>query len=377
MRLILVLLGLVTAAGVAHSHDAVELPELPVPEIEQLFPVDDMEAAFRWADRSPLDQLGNKLFYWPVTGPNPNSERRSISPNRWHVVALSEGQFGRVASLLAGIQEDLIPGEGCGISGLDGRFGVSLLGWSQGGVDYEFLWTLARGHTSRQFSDVKSETHHLLKNRFSVVGGAWAADTELRDTGFSMRFRFILVDYVGCAGWHTSHSNGSARHNGQSHQGVGLANPKTDWIPIADLLDGNIAVTAPAEPDPAEPADPVVEVGADDSAELAQLRATVSALRDSLSAAGVGAAALRGALLALQAQIDALQVADGATTITLIDTVEVARVDTLHYCPPTDEDRQDLFDAFTGLQDSTAAAPKAAAVQVESWGAIKALVREE
>ena len=128
------------------------------------------------------------------------------------------------------------------------------------------------------------------------------------------------------------------------------------WALVSALRSGNVSVTVPAEPvvvDP-DPVEPEVEAPADDSDELAQLRATVSALRDSLRNAGAG----------------------GTTTVTLIDTVEVARVDTLHYCPPTDEDRQDLFDAFTGLQDSTGGAGKAA-VRVESWGAIKVLVREE
>ena len=113
--------------------------------------------------------------------------------------------------------------------------------------------------------------------------------------------------------------------------------------------------------------------------ELAQLRATVSALRDSLRDANTGAAALRGALLALQSQIDALEAAAGTTTVTLFDTVEVARVDTVHFCPPSDEDRQDLFDLFTGVDEDTTNAGGAgkASVRVESWGAIKALIQEE
>ena len=99
-------------------------------------------------------------------------------------------------------------------------------------------------------------------------------------------------------------------------------------------------------------------LGEDNSDELAQLRATVAAL---------------------QSEIDALEAAaDGTTTITLVDTVEIARVDTVHFCPPSDEDRQALFDAFTGVnEDSTGGAGKAAAaVRLESWGAIKALMQE-
>ena len=40
----------VTAAGVAHGHDEYDLPNLPIPEIDQLFPVDDLDAALRLAD---------------------------------------------------------------------------------------------------------------------------------------------------------------------------------------------------------------------------------------------------------------------------------------------------------------------------------------
>ena len=198
-----------------------------------------------------------------------------------------------------------------------------------------------------------------------------------------IRFRYSQIDHVGCA-WDHVHKPGTGQHTNDKYHASweDSAFPPSldgDWSPwylVSALRSGNVAVTSPADPDPVDPAEPEAESPADDSAELARLRATVSALRDSLRAAGVWAAALRGALLALQAQIDALQSADGTATVTLIDTVEVARVDTVHFCPPTDEDRQALFDAFTGLQDSTAAAPKAA-VQVESWGAIKALVREE
>ena len=43
------LLGLVLAATAAHSHDKVVLPELPVPVIERIFLVDDLDEAFRWA----------------------------------------------------------------------------------------------------------------------------------------------------------------------------------------------------------------------------------------------------------------------------------------------------------------------------------------
>ena len=273
MRFTALLLAML-AATAAHSHDAVDLPELPIPEIDQLFPVDDMAAAFRWADRP----LWTGTIPWCHYG-NWDGE---IPPSRWHVVALSEGQFRQVDALLAGIQQpqntDSIRRHGRDIcEGLDGRFGVYLQGWSLGenadGIGYRnasVLWTFGAGPAScgrrrleGDFSDLRGiswkmtaptntavyrwdygQPHYLLKNRFSVAGGNWAADTELRDTGFSMQFRFVLIDNAFCAGDHTSHSNGSPRHNRQQHPPFWQDGPYMDWIPIADLLNGNIAVTA-------------------------------------------------------------------------------------------------------------------------------------
>ena len=248
------LLALGLAATAAHSHDAVDLPELPIPEIDQLFPVDDENAAFRWADRSP-----------PGTRPG---------AGRWHVVALTESHFRQVDELLAGIQQPQIsiPASGPApwprffCEGLDGRFGVYLQGWSQGGVDDEGLATF--GAFMRAVDgDIDTAgydfgySYYLIKNRYSAAVGLWDPAVDLRDTGFSMRFRFTLVDNVGCAGEHTSHSNGSARHNRQQHPPAWQDGPYTDWIPIADLLDGDVALRA----------------------ELDALRGDLAAVRDSVA----------------------------------------------------------------------------------------------
>ena len=163
MRLLLLVVGLaVTAASVAHSHDEVVFPELPIPEIDQLFPVEDMAAAFRWADRP----LWTRALRWRGSG-------TFGSPDRWHVVALSEGQFRQVDELLAGTQQTqntISDGHGrC--EGLDGRFGVYLSSWSQGGVDNEFLWTFGTGLSYISYIGWYAYPNHLLKNRFSVAGG--------------------------------------------------------------------------------------------------------------------------------------------------------------------------------------------------------------
>ena len=347
MRFTALLLALL-AATAAHSHSEIVLPELPIPEIDQLFPVDDMAAAFRWAD-------------WPM----PAEISEYTASFSWGVLVLSESQFAEVSARVSAIQQPLYTNKRCDWFTSQERFALFVYSEQGGGVDSEELrvWW--------------APSNEGFKNRYFPVGWRLAEDVTLRDSGMSIRLQFRAYDYAACDGEHTSHSNGSPRHNRQTHETLSEGGPFTDWLPVADLLDGNVAVTPPAEP--AEPAEPEAEPPAvDNSAELAQLQATVAALRDSLRAAGAGAAALRGSLLALQAQIDALEAAAGGTTttITLVDTVEIVRNDTLHFCPPTDEERQDLFDAFTGLQDSTAA-PKAAAVRPSSWGAIKALMQEE
>ena len=273
MRLIFVLL-LGLAASAAHGHDEVVFPELPIPEIDQLFPVDSPAAAFRWADISPPRR------------PSSDTDSNAL------VVALSESQFGQVNELLAGIQQpqNSIPfdrgslGYAMGLcEGLDGRFGVYLQGWSQGGVDDEALLTLgaamrvlgrvALGDVELVDDDVEWDINidaggldwglpsYLLKNRYTAALGYWDAAADLRDTGFSMRFRFTLVDNVLCAGEHTSHTNGSRRHNRQEHPPAWQDGPYTDWIPIADLLDGDVALRA----------------------ELRALRGDLAAVRDSVA----------------------------------------------------------------------------------------------
>ena len=347
MRFCVILIGLVASA--AYSHDEVTLPELPIPAIDQLFPVDDIDAAFRWADRQRQPKGAWTLLEWV------HDSMVLRPPNRWHIVALSESQFRQVGELLAGIQQtqNAIPHPVVGgtlpCEGLDdGRFGVYLQGWSQGrrplstGADRarnEYLWTLGAGLSSSGIDTGRPE--HLLKNRFSVAGGLYAA-TDLRDTGFSMRFRFVWVDFAHCA-----------RHG--HPRTLRFEGPYTDWIPIADLLDGNVAAPPAVEPEepeePTEPAEP-------DADALARLQAELDALRGDLSAVRDSVAFLLGG----------------------VDTVEVVRHDTLHYCPPTDEDRRDLFDLFTGVADDSSnveGAGKAASVKPSSWGAIKALTRRE
>lgn len=182
-----------------------------------------------------------------------------------------------------------------------------------------------------------------------------------------MVFRIGLTDHVSCIGEHTNHSNGSPRHDLMSHNGQSSSSSYTDWIPIADLLDGTVSVDAPADPDPEEP-EP--EAPADQSAELARLRAENADLQSDLSA-------VRGDLSTVRDSVDALLEGTGGEIVTLYDTVEVSHTDTLLFCPPSDDDRRDLFDLFTGVADDsteTEGPAGKAAVKIESWGAIKALV---
>ena len=383
MRFWVLFVGLcLGAAGAAWAHSELVLPELPIPVIDQLIPADNMEQAFRWADREPwvgwrrqeaggVVSWATEFFDLPL----------QPSSNRWHVVALSESHFGRVAELLASIQQPLnntiseYDDDWC--KGLDGRFGIYLQGWSQGGADDEFFWTFGAGLRSNGggYRDTYTEiggydwgwSNYLLRNRFSVAGGDWASNT-LRDTGFSMRFRFTLVDDANCVESHISHADGSARHGRRrhSHTGRQYDGPWTAWIPIADLLDGTVSITPPADPeDPEEPEVPEVEepaAPADQSAELARLQAELDALRGENDA-------LRDSL--------ASRTAIGGGRQVVRDTVLVSHTDTLLFCPQTDEERRDLFDLFTGVDDDTTeteGAGKAASVEVSSWGAIKSLI---
>ena len=376
MRFTVLLLACVLAATAAHSHEEIELPELPIPEIDQLFPVDSVEAAFRWAGHDFWGDPDRLRWRQEVNWEGDNVEFNyggvtSLTPNRFVVVSLSEGQFGRLGALLAGIQEPLSTDE----NEFTDRFAVYMEGWSQGGLTfpYEFLWTWGAGRRSKGY-DYEYASSHLLRTRFSVAGGSWARDTALRDTEMSMRFRFVLLDYDGWES-HTSHSNGSPRHNLQRHSLPPKRGPFTDWLPVADLLDGNVAPPPAAPEQPADNEDAPEDDASNEDA-LAQLRAELDALRGNLSAVRGDLAAVRDSVAWLSdIDLDGL----GSDTIIRVDTVEVARVDTVHFCPPTDEDRQALFDAFTGVnEDSTnsGGAGKAAAVRPSSWGAIKALMQE-
>ena len=372
--LIGLLMGLVLAASAAVAHEDITLPELPIPEIDQLFPVYDIDAAFRWADRDTLG-LGrwDSGVKWRVPAGPVDSFRW---PSRWHVVALSERSFKEVDALLAGIQQpqkNRYLGQN-GFCDVDERFGVYLQGIGSSGLNNEFLWTFGQGLSSIHWGNRGTLAHwttnHLLKNRFSVAGGHWAWDTELRDTGFSMLFRFILIDNAYCAGEHTSHANGGPRHESKAHtERFKVEGPWTESLPIADLLDGNVATSLPAEPEePAEPAEPEEPT---DNAEVERLQAELDALRGDLSE-------LNGDLSAVR---DSVAFLLGEPSAGGVDTVEVVRHDTLLFCPQTDEERRDLFDLFTGLDDdeeeTEGPAGKAASVKPSSWGAIKALTRRE
>lgn len=220
------LLGLFAAVfwvGAAWAHSELVLPELPIPVIDQLIPADNMEQAFRWADREPWvgwrrQEAGGVVSWASEFFDSPLQP----SSNRWHVVALSESQFGRVAELLASIQQPLnntiseYDDDWC--KGLDGRFGIYLQGWSQGGAADEFFWTFGAGLRSNGggYRDTYTEiggfdwgwSNYLLRNRFSVAGGDWASGNTLRDTGFEMRFRFTLVDDAHCVESHITHADG-------------------------------------------------------------------------------------------------------------------------------------------------------------------------
>ena len=343
------LLGLVLAATAAHSHDEVVLPELPVPVIERIFPEEpiyEKEEVFRWAQNPEVGIVGasfnGELWYY----------------YDWLLVELLEGQFGQVSELLAGIQEDMYVDESlCGPPSGDlrfDRFGLSLESDIRGGGSYDAFLKTVGG----------------LYNRFQVVGGQWAGDTALRDTGLEMRFSLAFVDDLWCVGEHTTHSNGSLRHDLQHHRSSWHLGPYTAWIPIADLLDGTVTATSPEEPEveePAAPEEPAEPTAPTDNADaLARLQSELDAARRDLSA--------------VRDSVDALLEGSGTEIVTLYDTVEVATHDTLLYCPPSDDDRRDLFDLFTGANDDTTnsdgPAGKTASVQLESWGAIKSLIQE-
>lgn len=360
MRLILIfVLGLGLAASAAHSHDfdAIANFEFPIPQVVEVRgPVSAEEAIRLSKTEEPSSGQSLAGLIECCIGRNVSDYDRHYFYN---LVIANEAAF---FDALDAIQEE----QNCFFTENDNRRFVPILEWDwvRGGVGESFRSAV---------SAIYTWPFHAFKRGSWPIGIAYLFyDADLTVANLSTRFRFTVRDMAGCGGYneHTVHPDGSRHapvvHSSRSSESY-YHGEYSDWVWIADILTpaSQSATEEPVVVDPG-PVEPEAEAPADNSAELARLRAANDALRDSLRAAGVGAAALRGALLALQAQIDALQAADGATTITLIDTVEVARVDTVHFCPPTDEDRQDLFDAFTGLQDSTAAAPKAAAVQVES-----------
>ena len=123
------------------------------------------------------------------------------------------------------------------------------------------------------------------------------------------------------------------------------------------------------EPEVEEPAEPTAPT--DNADALAQLQAELDALRGENDA-------LRGDLSAARDSL-ASRTAIGGGRHVVRDTVIVSHTDTLLFCPPTDQERRDLFDLFTGAADDTTetgGAGKAGSVEVESWGAIKALIQD-
>ena len=258
----------------------------------------------------------------------------------YYVIEISESQHEHLGELLAGISESI----GCD-SGRQPYFNLG--GATVGGI-----------HPEERLAVFVIPP---LTTRFAVAGLIIAPDTELRDTGWNARFDFNLNYSATCDGEHTSHSNGDPRHALTDHSRAIVEGPRTAWIPIADLLDDNVA--APPAEAPEAPAEPTAPT--DNAAALAQLQAELDAARRDLSAA--------------RDSVDALLEGSGTEIVTLYDTVEVATHDTLLYCPPSDDDRRDLFDLFTGADDDTTetgGAGKTASVQLESWGAIKSLIQE-
>ena len=160
-----------------------------------------------------------------------------------------------------------------------------------------------------------------------------------------IRYSYIQYDYATCAGLHT-HKPGLWLHIGKErHRVEKRAGENSPWYLMSALRSGT--VTPPADP----PADPPATVTP--SVDPAVLQARV----DSLNAL-------------LGAQADSLQIL----------AARLATTDTLHYCPQTANDLNNLFEAFTGLADSTDAAGAGKAVssvQLRSWGAIKALIAVE
>ena len=206
----------------------------------------------------------------------------------------------------------------------------------------------------------------LVEGGLPMVSALIPNDTVLKDAEIELSFRFRMSDYANCNHEHSTHKDGSAEHSHIIHRHHYTDGDWSDWTHVADLfVDGAEVPDVPVE-EPEASEEP--EAPADQSAELARLRAELDDLRGDLSA-------VRDSIAWL------LENPLTGDTVTLADTVEIVHHDTLLYCPPTDEDRRDLFDLFTGVDDDSSnaegAAGKVSAVRVEAWGAIKALIQEE
>ncbi len=199
---------------------------------------------------------------------------------------------------------------------------------------------------------------------YSIVGGYHIDELE----NLVVRYRYAMADHARCAEVH-SHKPGLGTHIGEEEHGhAGIDGDYSQWYLMSSLRSGT--VTPPADPvDPVDPVDPIAP-----TVDTAAWQARV----DSLNALLVGQADQLKILSAENARLAAAS-AEGET-VTIRDTVEVATVDTLLYCPKTNDELSDLFETFTGLADSTDAAGSGKAVssvQLRSWGAIKALIAVE
>lgn len=360
MRFCVILIGL--AASAAYSHETPDF-DLPIPEVKRVFYAADLQTAAHWADKELFGSLIDGSYEWSDSQ-TPSDDGGFLWS--WYVVELAESHFKQLSENLASIQEEQEDaGEHNHCENRDKRFSLYLLLDSTGGIGYERL-------TYFVYSEGGDSYDNRLTTRFVVAYGGNAKDTALRDTGMSIRFQFVFVDNQHCGGAHSSHSNGNTRHEWQTHDSQPIYGPYTEWLPIADLLDGNVATSTPAEPEePEEPAEPAEPEEPTDNAEVERLQAELDALRGDLSE-------LNGDLSAVR---DSVAFLLGEPPAGGVDTVEVVRHDTLLFCPQTDEERRDLFDLFTGLDDDESEtdgpAGKAASVKPSSWGAIKALTRRE
>ena len=201
-----------------------------------------------------------------------------------------------------------------------------------------------------------------LDARMYSINGGYPID-ELEN--LVIRYRYAQADRANCAGWH-SHRPGLGLHvDNEDHLGAGREGDWSRWYLMSALRSGT--GTPPADP-PADPVDPIAP-----TVDTSRWQARV----DSLNALIVGQADQLKILSAENARLAATTTEGETVTVTIRDTVEVATVDTLLYCPKTNDELNDLFETFTGLADSTDAGTGKAvsSIQLRSWGAIKALVK--